>query len=344
MDKFSDEDQQSLLSGLARAYATVGEFERAIELWQSVAAADPNAIEPRLAILQLIIAAQQQSDIEIATGDEVWNSTLAEVRAIESAASLAGESDSQKQRRSHAPNADYYEAVRLILDATEDENGRKAKLKEAQSLLERARRDRPMWSAIPRALGDIEVMRGNRALAIEHYEKAFALGDRTPRMIGRIAQHYYSQLTEEGVERAGRLMDEVRAENPNLISGELAQLQWRISWRRSQFEDALNVLEDLASRSDTLENRLRWLWAQLLTGQQTDDIEQLLEELANDYGSESPEVWRVWVAYLVQAGRTDDAIAVIEQAKKKLPSDPPHVQPLAIASYLELLRAMTRRR
>lgn len=336
MDKFSDADQQSLLSGLARAYAMVGEFDRAIALWQTVASAAPKEIEPRLAILQLILMARQRGNDEPSADIDAWKKTLDEVRNIESAA-LSEESD--RSHPSSAPNADYYEAASLILDASEDGNGQDSKLKAAQSLLERARRDRPMWSAIPRALGDIEVMRGNRDLAIEHYEKAFSLGDRTPRMIGRIAQHYYSQLTEEGVERAGRLMDELRAENPNLISDDLAQLQWRISWRRSQYDDALNVLKNLASRSEGLEDRLRWVWAQLLTGQQTDDIEQLLEELANDYGSESPEVWRVWVAYLVQAGRTEDAIPVIEQAKKKLPEDPPHIRPLSIASYLELLRA-----
>lgn len=336
MDKFSDEDQQSLLTGLARAYATVGDVDRAIALWQMVASADPRAIEPRLAILQLIVMARQQTDVEVSIDDKYWNRTLNEVREIETSTATPAESESSKQ--SQAPNADYFEAAQLILDAAGDGKDKATKLKTAQSLLERARRFRPMWSAIPRALGDIEVMRGNRELAIEHYEKAFSLGDRAPRMIGRIAQHYYSQLTEEGVERAGRLMDELRAENPNLISDDLAQLQWRISWRRSQYDDALNVLKSLASRSEGLEDRLRWVWAQLLTGQQTEDIEQLLEELANDYGSESPEVWRVWVAYLVQAGRTDDALPVIEQAKKKLPDDPPHVRPLAIASYLELLR------
>ncbi|MFG0335507.1 MAG: hypothetical protein ACF8TS_19275, partial [Maioricimonas sp. JB049] len=284
LDKFPQAEQFELLSGLARAYTSVGDFDEAITLWQKVADAQPNSLEPRLTILQLMVAAWQQDDITLQAGDAVWDRMLAETRAIETATASDSQPEATGRNRPTAPNAAYYEAARLILDAATLEQGQEQMLQAAQTLLEDARSGRPLWSAIPRALGDIEVMRGNRELAVEHYEKAFSLGDRTPRMIGRIAQHHFSQMTAEGIERAGRLMDEVRTENPNLISGDLAQLQWRISWRQSQFNDALEVLEDLAARTGSLEDRLRWLWAQLLTGQQSESIEQLLEELAEEYG------------------------------------------------------------
>ncbi|QDU36066.1 tetratricopeptide repeat protein [Maioricimonas rarisocia] len=337
-DRFPVQQRNKLFAGLARAYVTAGDIDAAIQLWQKVAANEPKSLDPRLASLQLLLLARQRDDVEITDGEKIWTRTLAEAREIESAIASTDRSDTPKQAGSATPNADYYEAAGLILDAADDDQNQDRDLQKARALLEQARRARPMWSAVPRALGDIEVMRSNRELAVDLYEKAYSLGDRTPTMIGRIAQHYFSQLTSEGVERASQLMNELRAENPNLISGDLAQLQWRISWRQSQFEDALGVLEVLAARSGSLEDRMRWLWGQLLTGREGEDIEQELDALINEFGGESPEAWRLLIAYLSQQGRLEDALARIEEAKQTLPSEPAYLKPLTLASLHELLR------
>lgn len=311
--ELSLDDQYQLAAGLARLAAQAGDLQTSAKLWQQAARLLPEDIEARLAIARLLLS-QEKID------DDEWETTLTEIARIE---------------RTDLGSVAWLRAER-ILRGTNDAADRREQLATAKRLLKSAERTRPYWSAIPRALGLLEELQGQREAAIESYERALSLGDRSPEVIRRVVLHYYSR---QQFSEADRLLQQMVNENANLVTGDLARLAWRVSWNRQQYDQALGVVRKLTESSRSAEDHIALALMQFVQGGQNAEIEELLRKAAYELSPEEAESWSALVGYLARTGQWEKAETAIADARQRLPNMPQPTALLVTGSLFELLAA-----
>ncbi len=327
---FPAEKQPDFLEGLSRAHALLGirssdpkqkeaAFQRAMEYRKQAAALKSTDIESQIELAELALSQKDLATLQT---------------AIDRVTKVEGP---------NGPNGNYLTAMKLIFESklaeiqpgTKLSPAQKQSLEPIRRLLTQAKKDRPFWTVLPRRLGDLELAAGNEDGAIMHYEEAYQLGDRNRSMITRMVDHYY---TRQQVERADEFLRKLALDTPILLSGELARWKWRVDWQMRRYQEAVGVASQFASHSKNYEDHI---WESRLRFSRGERGASVLDPLlkARDLAKEKPQPWLALVSYYARIGKTEEAKAIIEEAKKKenLAQDPPHQRFLALARCYDLL-------
>ncbi len=331
LDKLS---QGGALNGLAKIALRTENVKLATQFWEREAKLDPRNLEVRIILAELALRRPGQGDDNVE-----FKRWLQEIRGIEG---------------SGGANGNYLEASRQLKRITDDSKLRADKpqlpglLAGPRELLLAAKKQRPLWAAIPRALGSMELLLDRRDAAVPYFREAFDLGDRSREVIGFVVE-YYREHQKLGT--ANELLAQVATEDPALISGDLARLAWQVAWQRQQFDDALSLARTVYAgtgdyRDKIWNGHLLWARYQMLPPdqQKNDASTKMLKDARELYkgavevASDQPSAWFAYIFHLVEVNDLTEAEAALESARQKLPDTPPQVRPLNLARYLELLK------
>jgi cellulose synthase operon protein C len=309
---FSVEEQAQLLQRLARLFIQIDNPEGAVEVWQRLLASDARNVSARLALAE---SAERRGD------DEEVGRQLEALREIEGPT---------------GPYSTVLYARRLLRQA--DASGQpltdeqRRLLTRARSSLENAAPQRPSWPLIPRLLGDIEQLLGNRQVAVENYQRAFELGDQTQSIVSYVVQHLYEN---KRFDEADAMLRSLAEENPQLLSGDLARMAWQVAWQRQQYDEAIGLASEVAESSENFRDMIWLSHLRFARGERGESVEKPLRNAVEQF-PEEPTVWIALVSYLERVGRRRDAEAAIHSAAEKLPPEPLHLSPLTLGRCLEI--------
>ncbi len=315
----SRDDQVRLWSGLARLATRVGSLPLARDLWNRAAVADPDDLVPRLAILQLLLAADGSAESPFP--GELWRKTLEDVGRIEGTES--GWVAVLKTR------------LRLA-NLEKDPRQRKRQLEEATEWMKSAEKARPGWSEIPHLRGQIADLLGQSDSALAAYREAIALGDRSPDTIRRVAMYHF-QRQEYG--EADRLLQKIADESAEPLTGDLARLAWKVTWNRHEFDRAIGMARRLTAESESADDHIALALLQFARGQHGPETEALLRKAAWELAPQTTPPWVATVGYYARLKRWSDAEAAIAAAQERLPSAPRPENLLAAGSLYDMLAA-----
>jgi len=305
LDGFSQNDRIMLRQQIALAYAQIGMRDKALTIWRGLAVAQPDDLNTRMIIVEL--AAREQDEPALVD-------CLADVRKIEGP---------------NGPNGDFVEGSLLIQKAARDRTFMK-ELGRAGGLLRQAGKMRPNWPAVPRMMGWLEDILGNRDEALDHYRKAVALGDRSSQAVGLLVSHLYEQ---QRYDEADLTLRQVAEQQPGLLTGELARLASHVAWERHDFDRALKLAGDVADQSPDFRDLIRLSQLRFAQGESGEPVERPLRQ-AIELAPEQPETHIALVTHLSRTKRADDAQSAILQALKNLP---PQVAYLTAARCFDVI-------
>ena len=381
LEKFSDADQARLLESLAAAYGQLGDRGKVRSLFRRVADLRPFDLAPKLVLAE---AAHRDED------EKAFRAALNEIRRMEGpngpngnyleASWLIARAAAQARKESQQAS----EAFQKDQDAKKLESTRKQirrqlseALQKPRELLRQAGKERPFWAAVPRRLGDLEALLDVRETAVGHYQRAFELGDRSRTALSYIVAYLYEK---QRFAEADRLIKQISAERPQLISQQLAQLAAAVAMQLGErdrgFQFARTALAGIADETERqiTAARLTFLEYRTLPAAERratvgkkllqsakDQFRQALQKAAEQAKDETGEgsvaqadasplnlwhrvadAWVVYVWELLRAGDSKAARAAIQQAADRLPAAPPELKPLTLARCYTLIRDNTK--
>lgn len=223
----------------------------------------------------------------------------------------------------HGPLWHYATAVYLAMSG---ERG-KGKADDAiQKHLAEAARLRPTWSQVAMLEAEIHERQGRQDAALQDYQRALDLGERSPRAIRRTVELLYRQGRYGEADRVLR-----RLEDQMPWSDEIGRLASCIAIRLDDSAYAIEKARQIAARSQNFQDHV-WL-GQLLAAEgrqakrddahQGDSAQTLTEAEASlrravELAPQSSEAWASLVRFLNLENRRPDAEAVLQQAKSRL--------------------------
>jgi tetratricopeptide (TPR) repeat protein len=303
-DRFSAEDQATLLRGLMEIAYERGETRVALDHWKRLAGLPQHRHDARVKLVEIELAVQIEDESAL-------TAALADVRHLE-----GGE---------EGPLWGYGEALRLLRGAGAGRDP--AALDRAAALLERVAVQRPSWVGVRLAQADAEKRRHNPDAAAGYYQKALELNDGSPRVLRELAGLLLECGREdEAREVLRRLPQQARDEEARWLEVDLA------SRSHDPARAAELALGAVAPGSTDYRDYLR-LGAALAGGGRHREAEQDLRR-ATDLGGDHPETWVALVRFLASTGRADEARRTVETARGKVPADQ---APLALARCSEAL-------
>ena len=199
------------------------------------------------------------------------------------------------------PNGNYLKALEIFTKAGDVSKLASEDQKRGRELLEHAQKDRPFWAVLERTLGDLEWAAGDEAKAVDHYIRAYNLGDRSGeslQMFSRIAKYY---LDSQQPAKADAFLERVALVTPNLMTDELRVDQIQAEALASRNPDGLILLSHLRR----------------LQGKTEKEVLEPLEK-ASEIAPTTPGTWWALVDYYMKANNEKKAEEVIEVANAKL--------------------------
>jgi len=308
-DGFTPDQAERLRRGLLGLALQTGDQELAVELCESLLDGRPSDLDVWLALLEIAVQSGDASRVQ---------------RALEAIRRVEG----------RGPTWHYAQAVRLMAQARD---GRIEPLDQAESHLAEARLARPSWPRLAAAAGWIEEQRGNRAAAVEHYQRAVDLEERSPETIGRAVRLLY----RDGRYREALELIERLPAGPGPLSAGFDRVQRDLRLRVDDLPGALQWARSLAEGSTDHRDHL-WLGALLTVqaqraaedgqadgkadGKAAERRQMLLRaerslKHALELAPEAPEVWVAWVQFLAAAGRAAEVEAAIRAAQSRIRAD-----------------------
>ncbi len=329
-------EKQQLARTLAQAWVLINSPERGLALWQAIAETATNDLDVQIFL----------TDLAARTGDaEALQSALRHIRKIEG---------------NDGPNGNYAEATMLLLkarrsrelaetairnaksdagrkraeaDAAADRTASNETLGRAERLYRQAALVRKSWAAIPRNLGLLEEMRGNREAAFEHYKQAFELGDRSRDTIMQVIGHL--RVTGQ-YDEAQKVIRRLRDTAPELLSGNVARLGSMVAAAMGNVDQALELAVRVDAKTRSVRDVLWQAELESMKGDRSAEVDKLLRQ-ATDMDPESGRAWIARVAALARENRTADALAVAQEAAEKLPAEPAYSRSLTLGLCYEVL-------
>ena len=326
-----------VLESVAKAYGTIGEFDRARTIWRQLGTSLPDNLGVHIAAATL--AAMREDAQGLAQ-------LVESIRSIEGRAGAWG---------------NYFEARRLTvlavsklrdlqkelpkLAAAQRMVSRQATYRQLEEPLERARRMlqvatqlQPNRPDLHYELGRIAALRRNRRIAFQHFERAIILGDRSPRAFTFAVQYLFDEGRYKRADELLRLAAEV---SPRLLesgtvnladrSRSLSELAIQVAGARREFADARRYID-----ANAQDFRLKMLLSQIAfmeysTLSETDKAgeqgKKLLTEAelarreAIKLAPKAPEPYIFAVVQLSRLKRVKEVAAVIDSAQRALPLD-----------------------
>ncbi len=308
-EKFSENDQVRLLSGLADGLLRLGKTSEARGLWQELTKLPRQTNDLRLRLLLF--------DLAMKEGDEPgMTRALDDIRAVE-------QRNGSYQR--------YGQALLWIWQARKLEPGdneRERHLKQAREELDRVRAQRPSWPPVFLALAEIAELNGNLGEEIKNLREAVKNGESSVSTLRRLVLR---------LDRSGR---ENEAKNYLIMAlkqarfdQDLNRIAATMAIRQGDFGKAVELTRS-AVREDTKDpEELVWLGRVLAAANKLDEAGKKFDE-AIERAGKNPMPWVIKVQFLVSRKRREEALEVVRQARKKLP---PEAAPLALGQCYDAL-------
>jgi predicted Zn-dependent protease len=288
VDTLAREDQARFLRALAEAQGRRGELAEAQRLWQHLADQRPQDLPSRFALFEIALARGQ---------DAAAQHILQDIRRLE------GEGGVRWRCA---------EAMRLLSPAKQSDRQRLTAARKVLAEIAAIQKDYPTVPVLEAAIDELE---RHYESAIAHYRQALERGVQQPRLFYRLTQ----LLTERRRFTEG---DQVvrKAESYGLLSKELARLGAEIALGTRDQARAVQLARQAVPEPSRDYRDMLWLARLLETVGEPYDAERILRALAGKAAA-VPDVRAALVGVLARSQRTKDAKAVIEEAKRKLPSD-----------------------
>lgn len=308
-EKFTAEERQRLLRGLAAAYGRVGATAEAQRLWGELAGQLPNDLGVRVAQFDLALGAGDAAAVE---------RVVADLRRVE------GEEGTIWR---------YARAASLIRQARQGDAGA---LDEAEALLALVAARRPKWSRVPLCEGQVKELRKQPDAALARYLRALQLGERGPLAAERaISLLYERHRYAEAYEVARGLPRQTR------LSAPLQKLVAELALQAVDDKDRALVLAEKAVAAGSTDYRDHlWRGRMLWLSGRTREAEPAFRK-ALELADNVPDTWVALVQYLAATGRKDEARRTVERAEGKLPRDK---AALALAQCYEAVERRDRAR
>jgi len=297
MDKYSDDEQTILLSNLAEALFSLGNYEEAKRLFKIV--------DDQAPFEDLRIRMRQFSMASSVADDEGM------LEAIEGIAEVVGKDSAEWN---------YAQAARRVTLAVKGEM-ESDELTKAREYIEKAAETRPNWHAIWRVRAQIDRQEGNYNSAIENYERAIELGERQRGYFMDLVRLY--SITGQP-EKALKYLEKLKRNSPDSV--QLARGEMIIRMQAGDAEGALVAAKQVVTSS---ENAGDWVqYGQILAKLESED-----DSFENDVTAEaafrkatelSPNdgtIWSTLVQYLVAINKKEQAEEVIAEMQGHLPDE-----------------------
>ncbi|MGO8751158.1 MAG: tetratricopeptide repeat protein [Thermoguttaceae bacterium] len=329
--KLPEKDLPQLWRGLAGASLAVEDYQQARRLCQRLSEREATNLQVRLLLFDLALQAGDGSGLD---------RVLEEIHGIEGS----------------GPFWHYGQALLLMLRATAlskdaqkpsetpppiSEEARKL-LEEAQTHLSEVAQARPGWSRVPFLAAEVFERQGNELQAVENYQKAVELGERSPRAIYRLV---LLMLERHRYLEADRVLSRLQ-EQRSPFSTDLTRLAAEVSFRLEDFDRALELARRNAANSKDYRDHL-WLGRVLgISGQRAKDdgrrteSESLWREAEKELrtsvelAKNSAVAWVSVVQFLAGTGQKERAMQALKEAQARIPAKE---APLALAQCFEAL-------
>jgi tetratricopeptide (TPR) repeat protein len=301
-EKFPENDQVRLLSGLADALLRLGKTSEARKLWQGLTTLPRQKNDLRLRLLLF--------DLAMKEGDESGMiRALDDIRAVE-------QRNGSYQR--------YGQALLLIWQARKLEPGdnqRERQLKQAREELDRVRTARPSWPPVFLARAEIAELHGNLGEEIKELQEAVKNGESSVgtlrKLVVRLNQ---SGRASEATTYLNTALQRARSD------ADLNRIAAWMAVHKGDYTRALEITTN-ALRQDTKDpEELVWLGRLLSAANRPEEAMRKFDEAIDNAGKD-PMPWVVKVQFLMSQKRKEEALTLIRQARKKLP---PQEAPLAL--------------
>jgi tetratricopeptide (TPR) repeat protein len=285
---FPEEDQCTLLNGLAEAQMRSGDAATAARLWGELGRRPRHARDLRLRLLLFDLAMKRKDDAAM-------QQALEEVRALEggtSALSLFGE------------------ASRRLFLARE---GDRKSLAQVRALLDKVVTLRPAWPAVLLAKAELEQLEGNVEQAIANYRRALEGGARSPAVVRQLVELLSSRQRYDEAEAELR-----KAQQQAPLPAELQRMLVVVSLQTTDFARAEQIVRDAMPKGSTNYHDYLWTAQMLARGpRRSADAEKAFRR-AVELADTVPETWVALVRYLAATGQTAKAEAEVERASARL--------------------------
>ncbi len=292
-ERFSEEDRGRLLSGLAEAQNQAGSLKEAHRLWQEVARLPRQRTNLRLRLLLF--------DLALKEGDVAgMDAALEEVRAVE---------------RSSGAFFNYGRALKLIWLVRQNKGDTRAELDEARLLLDRVLAQRPSWPPVFVARAEVDELNGNPERAVEDLLEAVKNGENSPSALRRLAELQDRLGRSAQAQETLKLLPQALLAHPDF-----SRVAAGVSLHTNNVNRALELAR-AAVKEDSKDPRdLLWMGQLLAAAGKAAEAEAKLREAVKQ-GPDDPGAWLELVRFLAAHNARKDALAVLEQAKGKLPAE-----------------------
>jgi cellulose synthase operon protein C len=300
-EQISITDRPALLDRLGSAEIRLGQLNLARQHWRELAALQPENLVVRLGLFDLAIAAGEQDD---AAG------IVHEIRKTE------GEQGTSWR----------FAQAALLVDKVR--RGASEYLDEARGLALKISELRPRWARGFVLDGEIAELAGFPEQAIEYYVRAVELGAVQPTLIRRLV----GLLTEQNrFDQIDHVVEVLRGQGAAL--DEITIVKALDAIRKHDFDRGIALAREVFADTSTNSADHLTLGRLYMAAGRSDEAGKEFRR-AVELGPGVPESWLSYTQYLVQAKRIDQARAVVEAARRALPTDRAATLTLAQCSLL----------
>jgi tetratricopeptide (TPR) repeat protein len=318
IEAFTLDDQVRLLRGIVEGYIRLDQPREALAVWKSLAddAAQSGNIVAQVGLFDLGLLASDLNEM---------NAALQRIQKLEGADGILwrfveAQRDIWRVREAKAKDKGKAEP--------QAEAERQALLRQARVRLTEIGSQRPNWSRIPRALGQIDEFEENFGAAIDHYQTALNQGDRDLALVRRLLA-LMSQERRYGEAKA--VLSRIQSQSN--LTGDLQRVASELFFRTQDPEQALAYAEKAVADGST--DYLDYLWLSQIRyamGRRA-DAEQPLRK-AIELAPDNPAPYVALVQYLDLMGQLSQAEQVVAQVEKRFPADK---DPITLAQCYETI-------
>ena len=292
-------------SALAPIRLAAGEREAATRLWEKAAAAMPDDLAIREAMLETAILTQNPEAARAATTE------IARIVGAGSARSRVAEA-----------SVKLLEARQLLAKLTPQDPQESARprelpddvgnlLDQARNLLVEAENERAGWGQIQVLFADVEGLRGNQSAAIDRLRRAVTIGTDNPAIVRRLVALLYSENRLEEAQEAMASLGAGGTQGLERISAE-------VELRAGKFDDAVALAERSVAGDTQNHEDLLWLGQLLIRSGKIERAGEILER-ATELAPQRPETWFALFSQRLAANAPGQAVTALERGGALLP-------------------------
>jgi tetratricopeptide (TPR) repeat protein len=292
-DRFTEDEQARLLSGVAGAHLRSGDLGSARRLWQRMAELPKYRMDVRLRLLLF--------DLALKMSDEAgMEQALEDIRTVD---------------RRDGAFARYGEALQLLWRIEKGKATSPKPMAEVRLKLEQVLAQRPNWAAVYLVRAHLHEKEGDLEQAIKDLREVIINGDKSPEVYGMLAdllaQRGRHNEADEALSHVQRPLLEA--------DPDLNQLAARIALWKKDYDRA----DDWTAR---LLKTHGADWKNLIFQGRIKAERKPAEAEANfrqalKLAPREPAAHVAWVQFLARQKRLDEAVAAVDEAGKQLPAE-----------------------